>query len=52
MKFKLDIDTRPEGLISLAVLIEDDVVWPHPEQGDGSSEFDPEDVSVHLSDCQ
>ncbi|SKA30319.1 Zn-dependent peptidase ImmA, M78 family [Enhydrobacter aerosaccus] len=51
MTFAFELEETRAGGVRMAVLIDDEVVWPHPEQDDGASEFDPEDVLSYLADA-
>lgn len=51
MTFVFDIDATEAGEVRLAAVIDDEVIWPHPGEGDGSSDFDPEDVLAYLADA-
>lgn len=47
----LRFDIHPNaGALRYAILIEDEIVWPHPGFGDEASDFDPEDVLSYLVD--
>ncbi len=50
LKFDLEADA---GQIRLAVLENGEPLWPHPDDpnGDGASEFDPEDVLAFIADA-
>jgi Zn-dependent peptidase ImmA (M78 family) len=50
MKFALEIDATESGEVRLAAVIDDEVIWPHPGEEDGSSDFDPEDLLSYLAD--
>jgi Zn-dependent peptidase ImmA (M78 family) len=50
MKFGFDIEIEA-GNLRVALLIDGEVVWPHPGHDDGSSVFDPEDVVSYLVDA-
>ena len=50
MTCNIDIEAI-DGLIRLALLIDDEVVWPHPDHADGTADFDPEDVASYLADA-
>jgi Zn-dependent peptidase ImmA (M78 family) len=51
MKFALDLETTRSGDVRLAIVIDDEVAWPHPDTDDGYSDFDPEDVVSYLADA-
>jgi len=51
MKFALDLETTGSGDVRLAIVIDDEVAWPHPDITDGYSDFDPEDVVSYLTDA-
>lgn len=49
MTLRFHIETAQRE-IRLAILREDDAIWPHPGIGDEASSFDPEDVLSYLVD--
>jgi Zn-dependent peptidase ImmA (M78 family) len=51
MSVQFDIDATGSDM-RLTVVIDDEVVWPHPgDDGDGTSDLDPEDVLSYLTDA-
>jgi hypothetical protein len=51
MDFSFDLDGTAAGEVHMAVVIDGEVVWPHPDEEDGGSDFDPEDVLSYLADA-
>jgi len=51
MTFSFDLDTTEAGEVRMAILIDGEVVWPHPDEADGCSDFNPEDVLSYLADA-
>jgi Zn-dependent peptidase ImmA (M78 family) len=51
MSLHLEAEETNDGLIHLTVLVDDVEVWPHPDQADTGSDFDPEDILAWLSDA-
>jgi len=50
MTFKLEVETERNNGLRLALLVNDDVLWPHPDSQDGAGEFSAEDVLSYLCD--
>ncbi len=51
MKFSFDLEKTADGFLRVALDIDGEVAWPHPDQDEGSSDFDPEDVVSYLTDA-
>ncbi len=51
MTLAFDFERTAKGDIHLAILDDQDVLWPHPAQHDGAADFDPEDVLSYLADA-
>lgn len=51
MTFDLDTELTDAGLIHLAIVVDDEAVWPHAKRDDPGSDFDPEDVLAWLADA-
>ncbi len=51
MKLSFDLDSAPDGQVRMAIVIDDEVIWPHPRKDNGYTEFDPEDIISYLADA-
>jgi Zn-dependent peptidase ImmA (M78 family) len=51
MTFSIEFEATTAGEIHVALVVDEEAIWPHPGRGDGGSDFDPEDVVSYLADA-